>query len=81
MAFSSTVKLAALQRADGRCECTETRHAHGDRCPHRVTLASAHFEHVASRYRHGYDGLTNCEVRYPDCGSVREPRGWAAVWT
>jgi len=81
MAFSSTVKLAALQRADGRCECTEPRHAHGGRCPHRVTLATAQFQHVAPRSRHGHDGLANCEAVCPECSSVREPREWAAVWT
>ena len=82
MAFSSTVKLAALQRADGRCECTEPRHAHGGRCAHRVTLATAHFQLVATRSRHGYFGLANCEVLCPECSSVREePREWAAVWT
>ena len=81
MAFSSTVKFAALQRADGRCECTQPRHAHGGRCAHRVTLATAHFDHVAPHSRHGHDGLANCEVHCPECGSVREPREWATVWT
>ena len=81
MAFSSTVKLAALQRADGRCECTQPRHAHGGRCQHRVTLATAHFQHVVLHSRHGHDGLANCEVVCADCCSVREPREWAAVWT
>ncbi len=81
MAFSSTVKLAALQRADGRCECMGPRHAHGGRCAHRVTLASAHFE-LITRSRHGYYGLANCEVLCPDCSSVREELPeWAPVWT
>jgi len=81
MAFSSTVKLAALQRADGRCECTEPRHAHAGRCTQRVTLATARFEHLEPRSRHGHDGLRNCEVLCPNCASVRERRELAFVWT
>ena len=81
MAFSSTVKLAALQRADGRCECTQSRHAHAGRCPHRVTLSIAQFHHAVPGSRHGYDGLANCEVRCPECSSVREAREFAAVWS
>jgi hypothetical protein len=67
MAFLSTVKLAALQRADGRCECSQPRHAHAGRCLVPVTLATARFEHVERPSRHGYDGLSNCEVLCVDC--------------
>jgi 5-methylcytosine-specific restriction endonuclease McrA len=81
MAFSSTVKLAALQRADGRCECTRARHAHAGPCTQRVTLATARFQHVVPRSRHGHDGLANCEVLCANCCSVREPREWAPVWS
>ena len=62
MAFPSTVKLAALQRARGRCECTRSGHAHEGRCPVRVTLATARFMHLALTTRHGHDAVTNCEV-------------------
>jgi hypothetical protein len=79
MAFSSTVKLAALQRAGGRCECTDPSHPHGERCTQRVTFATARFEHVAPWSRHGHDGVSNCEVLCADCCSVRERRDWAAV--
>jgi hypothetical protein len=68
MAFSSTVKLAALQRADGRCECTSPRHAHAGRCPERVTFATACFQRVVRRFRPGYDGVVNCEVLCAHCG-------------
>jgi hypothetical protein len=69
MAFPSTVKLAALQRADGRCECTEPRHAHTGRCSERVTLATAQFQRVVRRFRPGYDGVVNCEVLCTRCGN------------
>ena len=69
MAFSSTVKLAALQRAAGRCECTHPQHDHAGRCSERVTLASAHFQRAVRRFRPTYDGVVNCEVRCARCGA------------
>ena len=68
MAFSSTVKLAALQRAAGRCECTHPHHDHAGRCSERVTIASAHFQRSVRRFRPGFDGVVNCEVRCVRCG-------------
>ena len=81
MAFTSSVRLAALQRAEGRCECTQPSHVHAGRCTQRVTLATAHFEHVAPHSRHGHDGLSNCEVFCSGCGSAVQRREWAAVWS
>jgi hypothetical protein len=69
MAFSSTVKLAALQRAAGRCECTHPHHDHTGRCTERVTFASAQFQRAARRYRPVFDGVVNCEVRCARCGA------------
>jgi hypothetical protein len=67
MSFSSTVKLAALQRADGRCECTHPRHEHAGRCAERVTLATAQFRRAGGQFRHRYDGVANCEVVCTHC--------------
>jgi len=69
MAFPSTVKLAALQRAAGRCECTQAHHDHAGRCPEHVTLATAQFQRAVRRFRPGFDGVVNCEVRCARCGA------------
>jgi hypothetical protein len=69
MAFSSSVKLAALQRAAGRCECTHPHHDHAGRCSERVTIASAQFQRPTRRFRPGFDGVVNCEVRCARCGA------------
>jgi hypothetical protein len=68
MSFSSTVKLAALQRAGGRCECNHPGHEHGGRCSERLSLATAQFRRPSRPYRHGFDGVANCEVLCADCG-------------
>ncbi len=67
MAFSSAVKLAALKRSDGRCECVRPAHPHSGRCTVRLTLDTARFHYIDAWARHARNGLGNCEVLCARC--------------
>jgi hypothetical protein len=72
MAFSDRVVLEAWKRANGRCECERTTHAHLGRCFRQLSWNSrgkdtndgweAH--HVTAG---GPDTLSNCEILCQDC--------------
>jgi 5-methylcytosine-specific restriction endonuclease McrA len=69
MAFSPTVKVQALRRSGGRCECRRSGHGHNYsvRCSTRLTLGTAQFHHKAAQSVGGHDGLSNCEVLCGAC--------------
>lgn len=65
--FSPKVKLAAFQRANGRCE--------GDDCGGRLTVGKFHYDHRIPDAMGGEPILENCEVLCVGCHSKKTRQG------
>ena len=73
MAFREDTKLAAYERAGGRCECLrQSCSAHfGGRCG-RLLTAGWHAHHVRASSEGGRDDLDNCEALCILCHEAAE---------
>ena len=73
MAFREDTKLAAYERAGGRCECLrQSCSAHfGGRCG-RLLTAGWHAHHVRAPSEGGRDELDNCEALCILCHEAAE---------
>ena len=75
MAFSETVKNAALVRAGFRCECTRRDGVHYGRCTAAITRATAEFHHKHADRLGGPDTLSNCEALCQRCHRLTDSYG------
>ena len=67
MSFPVVVRLAALIRAGGRCECRREGCDHDGRCNAVILFGGfeAHHRHASSRG--GPDAFSNCEILCAAC--------------